>query len=207
MNGQKKRGRPKKKSFNELLREKIVRLADEAIERQMPKPVVEPSLDSKDPLQRKKARDKEKQKERHYRYDHSEKGRESQRRRSARWIAKPGKKELKRKSRKAWYDANREREIERTAKWREDHPGYNAKHQKERRAWIKANDPEKYAEILEREHKYHSNAQKKHPGAYKEYQDKWLNKFKETHGMSYSTYRYKVKHGQMEEFANDSISP
>ena len=54
-----KRGRPKKKSFNELLREKMARLADEAIERQMPKPVAEPSLDSKDPLQRKKARDKD----------------------------------------------------------------------------------------------------------------------------------------------------
>ena len=202
-----KRGRPKKKSFNELLREKMARLADEAIERQMPKPVAEPSLDSKDPLQRKKARDKEKQKERHYRYDHSEKGRESQRRRAARWIAKPGKKEIKRKSRKAWYEANREREIKKTAKWREDHPGYNAQYQKKHRAWIKANDPAKYAEILEREHRYHAEAQKKHPGAYKEYQNKWLKKFKELHGMSYSTYRYKVRHGQMEEFANDSISP
>lgn len=111
-----KRGGPKKKSFNELLREKMARLADEAIERQMPKPVVEPSLDSKDPLQRKKAHDKEKQKERHYRYDHSEKGRESQRRRSARWIAKPDKKEIKRKSRKAWYEANREKEIEKAKK-------------------------------------------------------------------------------------------
>lgn len=207
MNGQKKRGRPKKKSFNELLREKMAKLADEAIERQMPKPAVEPSLDSKDPLQRKKAHDKEKQKERHYRYDHSEKGRESQRRRAARWIAKPGKKEIKRKSRKAWYEANREKEIEKARKWRKDHPGYNAKHLKERRAWIKANDTAKYAEILEREHRYHAEAQKKHPGAYKEYQNKWLKKFKELHGMSYSTYRYKVRHGQMEEFANDSISP
>ncbi|WP_173475504.1 hypothetical protein [Fibrobacter succinogenes] len=207
MNGQKKRGRPKKKTFNELLREKMARLADEAIERQIPKPVVEPSLDSKDPLQRKKARDKEKQKERHYRYDHSEKGRESQRRRAARWIAKPGKKELKRKSHKAWYEANREREIERTAKWRKEHSGYNAKRLKERRVWIKANDPQKYAEILEREHRYHKKAQKEHPEKYKEYQNKWLAKFKEEHGMSYSTYRYKVKHGLMEEFANDSISP
>lgn len=207
MNGQKKRGRPKKKSFNELLREKMARLADEAIERQMPKPVAEPSLDSKDPLQRKKARDKEKQKERHYRYDHSEKGRESQRRRSARWIAKPGKKEIKRKSRKAWYEANREKEIEKARKWREDHPGYNAKHQKEHRAWIKANDPAKYAEILEREHMYHSNAHKLHPGKSKEYQSKWLKKFEKEHGIKYSTYRYKVRHGQMEEFANDSISP
>lgn len=203
----KKRGRPKKKTFNELLREKMAKLADEAVERQMPKTAVEPSLDSKDPLQRKKARDKENQKERHYRYDHSEKGRESQRRRSARWLAKPGKKEIKRKSRKAWYEANREKEIEKARKWREDHPGCNAKHQKERRAWIKENDPAKYAEILEREHRYHAEAQKKHPGAYKEYQDKWLKKFKELHGMSYSTYRYKVRHGQMEEFANDSISP
>ena len=203
----KKRGRPKKKSFNELLREKMAKLADEAIERQMPKSAVEPHLDSKDPLQRKKARDKEKQKERHYRYDHSEKGRESQRRRAARWIAKPGKKEIKRKSRKAWYEANREKEIEKARKWREDHPGCNAKHQKERRTWIKENDPQKYAEILEREHRYHAEAQKKHPGAYKEYQNKWLKKFKELHGMSYSTYRYKVRHGQMEEFANDSISP
>ncbi|MBR2863710.1 MAG: hypothetical protein IKB97_09230 [Bacteroidaceae bacterium] len=185
----------------------MARLADEAVERQMPKAAVEPSLDSKDPLQRKKARDKEKQKERHYRYDHSEKGRESQRRRAARWIAKPGKKEIKRKSRKAWYDANREREIERTAKWRKDHPGYNAKHQKERRAWIKENDPAKYAEILERGHRYHSNAHKLHPGKSKEYQSKWLKKFEKEHGIKYSTYRYKVRHGQMEEFANDSISP
>lgn len=207
MNGQKKRGRPKKKTFNELLREKMAKLADEAIERQMPKPVAEPSLDSKDPLQRKKAHDKEKQKERHYRYDHSEKGRESQRRRAARWIAKPGKKEIKRKSRKAWYEANREKEIEKARKWREDHPGYNAKHLKERRTWIKANDPAKYAEILEREHRYHAEAQKKHPGAYKEYQDKWLKKFKELHGMSYSTYRYKVRHGLMEEFVNGKQSP
>lgn len=202
-----KRGRPKKKSFNELLREKMARLADEAIERQMPKPVVEPSLDSKDPLQRKKAHDKEKQKERHYRYDHSEKGRESQRRRSARWIAKPGKKEIKRKSRKAWYEANREKEIEKAKKWRKDHPGYNAKHLKERRAWIKENDPQKYAEILEREHRYHSNAYKQHPGKYKEYQSKWLEKFEKEHGIKYSTYRYKVRHGQIEDFANDSISP
>ena len=202
-----KRGRPKKKTFNEMLRAKMESLFADAVERQMPNPVVEPSLDSKDPLQRKKARDKEKQKERHYRYDHSEKGRESQRRRAARWIAKPGKKEIKRKSRKAWYETNREREIERTTKWRKDHPGYNAKRQKERRVWIKANDPAKYAEILEREHRYHAEAQKKHPGAYKDYQDKWLKKFKELHRMSYSTYRYKVRHGQMEEFANDSISP
>ena len=207
MNGQKKRGRPKKKSFNELLREKMARLADEAIDRQMPKPVAEPSLDSKDPLQRKKAHDKEKQKERHYRYDHSEKGRESQRRRAARWIAKPGKKEIKRKSRQAWYEANREKEIEKTRKWREDHPGHSAKYQKERRAWIKENNPQKYAEILEREHKYHAEAQKKHPGAYKEYQGKWLKKFKKLHGMSYSTYRYKVKHGLMEEFVNGKQSP
>lgn len=202
-----KRGRPKKKTFNELLREKMAKLADEAIYRQMPKAVAGPSLESDNPHERKKARDKAKMKERHYRYDHSEAGRESQRRRSARWIAKPSKKEIKRKSRKAWYEANREKEIEKTRKWREDHPGYNAKYQKERRAWIKENDPQKYAEILEREHMYHAKAQKKHPGAYKEYQDKWLKKFKELHGMSYSTYRYKVRHGQMEEFANDSISP
>lgn len=32
-----KRGRPKKKTFNELLREKMAKLADEAIERQRPK--------------------------------------------------------------------------------------------------------------------------------------------------------------------------
>ena len=106
---------------------------------------------------------------------------------------------MKQKSRKAWYEANREKEIEKARKWRKDHPGYSAKRQKERRAWIKENDPQKYAEIIEREHKYHSNAQKKHPGAYKEYQDKWLKKFKETNGMSYSTYRYKVNHGLMEK--------
>ena len=198
-NEPKRRGRPPKKSFNDLLREKMQRIADEAVERQMPKAVAGPNLESDDPHERKKARDKEKQKERHYRYDHSEKGRESQRRRSARWIAKPGKKEIKQKSHKAWYEANREREIERTAKWRKDHPGHNAKYQKERRAWIKENDPQKYAEILEREHKYHSNAQKKHPGAYKEYQDTWLAKFEKEHGIKYSTYRYKVKHGLMEK--------
>ena len=207
MNEPKKRGRPRKKSFDELLKAKMATLFADAVERQKPKPVVEPSIDSDDPHVRKKARDKQKEKERHERYDHSPKGRESQRRRSARWIAKPGKKEIKRKLRKAWYEANREKEIEKARKWREDHPGYNAKHQKERRAWIKANDPAKYAEILEREHRYHAEAQKKHPGAYKEYQDKWLKKFKELHRMSYSTYRYKVRHGQMEEFANDSISP
>lgn len=199
-NQPKRRGRPPKKSFNDLLREKMQRIADEAVERQMPKAVAEPSIKSDNPHERKKAIDKAKQKERHKRYDKSEKGRESQRRRSARWIAKPGKKEIKQKSHKAWYEANREREIERTAKWRKDHPGHNAKYQKERRAWIKENDPQKYAEILEREHKYHSNAQKNHPGAYKEYQDKWLKKFKELHSMSYSTYRYKVKHGLMEKF-------
>lgn len=197
-NEPKRRGRPPKKSFNDLLREKMSRLYDEAIKRQMPKTVTEPSLDSSDPHERKKARDKEKQKERHYRYDHSEKGRASQRRRAARWIAKPGKKEIKRKSHKAWYEANREREIERTAKWRKDHPGHNAKYQKERRAWIKENDPQKYAEIIERERRYHSNAQKKHPGKYKDYQSKWLEKFKKEHGISYSTYRYKVTHGLME---------
>ena len=38
----KKRGRPKKKTFNELLREKMAKLADEAVERQMPKTAVEP---------------------------------------------------------------------------------------------------------------------------------------------------------------------
>lgn len=195
-----KRGRPKKKTFNELLREKMAKLADEAIERQMPKAVAGPSLESDNPHERKKARDKAKMKERHYRYDHSEAGRESQRRRSARWIAKPGKKEIKRKSRKAWYEANREKEIEKTRKWREDHPGYNAKHQKERRAWIKENDPQKYAEILEREHRYHSNAHKLNPGKYKEYQSKWLAKFEEEHGIKYSTYMYKVKHGLMEKF-------
>ena len=193
------RGRPKKKSFNELLREKMQRIADEAVERQMPKATAEPNLESDNPHERKKARDKEKQKERHQRYDHSEKGRASQRRRAARWIAKPGKKEIKQKSHKAWYEDNREREIERTAKWRKDHPGHNAKYQKERRAWIKENDPQKYAEIIEREHRYHSNAQKKHPGKYKDYQNKWLAKFKEEHGMSYSTYRYKVTHGLMEK--------
>lgn len=193
------RGRPKKKSFNELLREKMQRIADDAVERQMPKAVAEPSIESDNPHERKKAIDKAKQKERHKRYDKTEKGRESQRRRSARWIAKPGKKEIKRKSRKAWYEANREREIERAAQWRREHPDYNAKRQKERRAWIKANDPQKYAEILEREHRYHKKALEKNPTKNKEYQSKWLQKFKETFGMSYRTYRYKVTHGLMEE--------
>lgn len=197
-NEPKRRGRPPKKSFNELLREKMSRLYDEAIERQKPKPVTEPSLDSSDPHERKKARDKEKQKERHYRYDHSEKGRESQRRRSARWIAKPGKKEMKQKSRKAWYEANREKEIERNRQYRKEHPGKSAKYQRERRAWIKENDPELYKKIIERERKYHERSKRNHPQENKDYQNKWLEKFKKEHGMSYSTYRYKVTHGIME---------
>lgn len=197
-NEPKRRGRPPKKSFNDLLREKMSRLYDEAIERQIPKPVTEPSIDSSDPHERKKAREKAKSKDRHYRYDHSEKGRESMRRRSARWIAKPGKKEMKQKSRKAWYEANREKEIERNRQYRKEHPGKIAKYQRERRAWIKENDPQKYAEILEREHRYHKKSLQNNSEQNKMYQKKWLDKFKQEHGMSYSTYRYKITHGLME---------
>lgn len=200
-----KRGRPKKKTFNELLREKMQKLADEAIERQMPKKINEPSLDSDNPHERKRAIDKENQKARHKRYNQSEKGRESQHRRTARWLAKPGKKEIKKQSRHNWYVKNRDREIEKNRKYRQQNPGHYAKYQRERRAWIKENDPKKYAEILEREHRYHKKAAEKNPGKNKEYQSKWLQKFKDTFGMSYSTYRYKVKHGKMEEFPNDKL--
>ena len=195
-----------KKSFDELLREKMQTIFSHAIERQMPKAAPQPSLDSANPHERKKAIDKEKEKARHDRYAKSEKGRESQRRRNARWLAKPGNKEIKKQSRHNWYIANREHELEKVKRYRQDNPGHYARYQKEHRAWIKANDPEKYAQILEREHRYREQSRTKNPGKSKEYQSKWLAKFKAENGMSYSTYIYKVKHGQMEGIDNGKLS-
>lgn len=62
-------------------------------------------------------RDREKAK--HYRYDHSEKGIASDRARGARYRAKPEKRALKAEYRKKYYAAHREAELARVKAWRD----------------------------------------------------------------------------------------
>ena len=50
-----KRGRPKKKTFQQLLRERMQQSFEEAVEKQRPKPVKEPRKDSDDPFERRDA--------------------------------------------------------------------------------------------------------------------------------------------------------
>lgn len=50
-----KRGRPKKKTFQQLLRERMQQSFEEAVEKQRPKTVKEPRKDSDDPFERRDA--------------------------------------------------------------------------------------------------------------------------------------------------------
>ncbi|WP_173384989.1 hypothetical protein [Fibrobacter succinogenes] len=109
-----KRGRPKKKTFQQLLRERMQQSFEEAVEKQRPKQVKEPRKDSDDPFERRDA------------------------------IA-----------------------IEK-----------------------------RHA----REKKYRKTHKTRNPETTKKYQQNWLEKFKQEHGMCYSTYMYKVKNGLMEKF-------
>ena len=64
---------------------------------------------------------------------------------------------------------------------------------------MKQNEPEKYQLLLEKERQYRKTHKTRNPETTKKYQQNWLEKFKQEHGMCYSTYMYKVKHGTMEK--------
>lgn len=74
MNGQKKRGRPKKKTFNEMLRAKMEPLFADAVERQMPK-----KLDRENGEFKTSENTRRKNRESVNRYYHTEKGKENNR--------------------------------------------------------------------------------------------------------------------------------
>ena len=123
-----KRGRPKKKTFQQLLRERMQQSFEEAVEKQRPKPVKEPRKDSDDPFERRDAIAIEKRHAREKRYRNTTAGKESQKRRVQRYNAKPENKAKKKKYRKQWYWDNRDRELEKVRI-------YHATHKEQRRIY------------------------------------------------------------------------
>ena len=192
-----KRGRPKKKTFNELLREKMQQSFSEAVERQRPKAEPRQQIECDYPF----ATQEEKRRIREKRYRNTPKGKASQKRRTERYLAKPEKRAHKKKYRREWYAANRESELQKAFEYRVTHKEEHRIYQREHRAKIKENEPEKYQELLEKERQYRKTHKTRNPETTKKYQQKWLKKFKKEYGMSYSTYMYRLKHGTLDIFA------
>lgn len=195
-----KRGRPKKKTFQQLLRERMQQSFEEAVEKQRPKTVKEPRKDSDDPFERRDAIAIEKRHAREKKYRNTTAGKESQKRRVQRYNAKPENKAKKKKYRKQWYWDNRDRELEKVRIYHATHKEQRRIYQHEHRIKMKQNEPEKYQLLLEKERQYRKTHKTRNPETTKKYQQNWLAKFKQEHGMCYSTYMYKVKHGLMEKF-------
>lgn len=106
-----KRGRPKKKTLQQLLRERMQQSFEEAVEKRRPKPVKEPRKDSDDPFERRAAEAKRRQA-----------NREQYRSASLQWYYEHREHCLQKN--KEWRKAHMERKREQGRKFREAHPGY-----------------------------------------------------------------------------------
>lgn len=197
-----KRGRPKKKTFQEMLREKMRQSFADAVEKQRPKPITEPQKDSKDPFERRRANEIEKRHAREKKYRNTEAGKAVQKRSYAKYMSKPEARAKKKETRHKWYMANRDRELEKSKNYRATHKKEHRIYQREHRIRLKEKEPEKYQHLLEKERQYRKTHKTRNPETTKKYQQNWLAKFKQEHGISYSTYMYHQRHGITEKTEN-----